>query len=164
MPGVLMLAHSIAHGCCFTVMLAFPPQQVMQVAAKLFWRTFYNGDFQTICEAPAALGTDSGSNPFGFNVAMPRNAAIAVLIQTGSINRSNRLASASMPVLAVSPVVGHDCHAANFTVGKFAFIWRRISPHSAIAAIESARGAVIGPAVRHAGSIWHFVFSGCRKT
>ena len=148
-----MLANPIAHGRGFNAMLAFPPQQVMQVAAKLFWRTFYKGDFQTIGEMPAAPGTDSGSNPFGFNIAMPRNAAVAALIPAGGINRSNRMASSSMPVLAVSPVVCHDCNAANFTVGTFIFIWRRISPHTTIAAIESARRAVIGAAVRHGGSI-----------
>src|SRR5262245_19049723 len=86
MPAVSMHGNPIAHGCGFTAMLAFPPQQVVQVAAKLFWRTFYKGDFQTIGEMPAAPGTDSGSNPFGFNIAMPRNAAVAALIPAGGIN------------------------------------------------------------------------------
>src|SRR5436305_756312 len=130
-------------------MLAFPPFQLMQVAAEFSRSAFHHGNLKTIGETVATLAACSGLQMFGLNVCMPRYAAIPVLVETGSINGANRLARLRVPVLAVSPMVHGQRHATNLTERRFILGGQRISPDAPVAPVETTGTAIVWASVGH---------------
>jgi hypothetical protein len=77
---LLELPDVLAHGCVFLGMLACPPHQVMEVAAELIEGAVGGGDFESAGKSYSAFAADSGSNLRRFNVAIPGDSAITVLV------------------------------------------------------------------------------------
>src|SRR5579864_4798231 len=135
-------------------MLPLPPLQVVQVAAKRDGCALHGGDGDAVIDGYPTLAAHAALNELWRNEPMPGNAPVAILINAGGIYRANRFAGVGVPVLAVSPMVGHHGHAANFAERGLALIRGRVSPNAAIAAIEATGAAIVRTTVWHWRAPW----------
>ena len=71
----------VAHGSIVRGMLSLPPSQVMQIAAKLSRGALHRSDLYPISKTPAALAANASADMLGFNIPMPGDAAIPILIK-----------------------------------------------------------------------------------
>lgn len=149
----LILTDPMTHGRVFAGMLALPPIQIMKVAAKGQRCAFQARDRDTVLDRAAAFVAHAGVDEFGFHDAVPRDAAIAFVVDSGGIDWTERNRRARVPVLAIGPVVIQNGNAANLAKRHLASVRRRVLPYAAIAAIEAAGTAVVRPAVGHEGPL-----------
>jgi hypothetical protein len=131
-------------------MLALPPLEIMLVTAELERRALRSCDRQSIGKMSATDMAGPSSDLLRFDWTMPGNAPITALVETGSINRAHRIATVSMPVLAICPMVIKYLETADFAEGHDCLIGCGISPDTAIAAVETASAAIVRSAVRQA--------------
>jgi hypothetical protein len=144
-----MLPDTLTHRRIFLGMLALPPDQIVQVAAKREGSALHAGNRNTVFKIGAALVADPAVALLRRYGAVPGDAAVSVFVETRSINWTDWLAGTRMPVLAVRPVIDQYGDAANLTEGQLTLIRRGISPNAVVAAIEAARSTIVGSAVWH---------------
>ncbi|SRR5579871_5294017 len=138
-----------AHRRLFVRMLPLPPVQVVQVAAERDRCALHSGNGNPIVDGCRALTAHARLDELWRNKSMPGNPPVSALINARRIDRANGTARASVPVLAIGPMVSQHGDATNLAEWGLCLIRLRISPNAAIAAIEPA-----GPAIIRA-TIWH---------
>ena len=154
-----MLPDIVAHVRVLFRVLAFPPLQVVQIAAEDQPRALDGDDSNSVSKSLSAFTASASTYGFRLHCAMPGNSPVSVFIETGSINGADEFFRPGMPVLAVRPVISQHGEAANLAERKLLFAGYRIPPDTAVAAIEAAGAAVIRSAVGHLdqlslGNVW----------
>lgn len=144
-----MRSDVVTHRRVFAGVLALPPLQVVEIAAEQLRRGFYGSNAKAISKGLTALTADTSADLLRINAIVPGNSMVSIFVKARCVDGANGLADASVPVLAVRPVIDGHRQPANLAVRHLLFVGQRVAPDPAVAAIEAAGAAIIRAAIGH---------------